>query len=342
MDQFTVLSRLTELRRRAPSFKQEVEERHRRAVGLLNQFLERFPFRNPGAIDALRYEEVYSPGSGDYFFYWLEHKLRDLGAIAVGSTRPYVNAANNLEAFKGLLWVTVDDGKSLAEKVDAGWDKIKGFGGDRHIAKKIIYLYNHEEAFPIYKTEDLKQFVEELGGRPEEEAEKRIRKPFEQLTVGEKWQLLTELLAEIREGASELRELDNIELGYLLYTEIEPKAPRLSGVQQPLASTPLSPCGLLFEPRNEAELLLLFGRYHRELGFPYIMAVRDRFPDILAIDEGGKVKSIELELRSSSFPQHAHRIEDCDHIICWEDDWEAPEEAAGKIISLKDKIKDII
>ncbi|MEM2126609.1 MAG: hypothetical protein QXH67_00090 [Candidatus Bathyarchaeia archaeon] len=337
------MARLDDVRVRAPSFKEEVRERYDRAMGLLKQFLERFPFHvSPRAIEELRYEDVYSPGSGDYFFYWVEHRLRDLGAIAVGSTRPYVNAADNLNVFKGLLYSAVERGRSLAEKVDAEWNMIKGFGGDRHIAKKIIYLYNHKEAFPIFKTEDFKQFVEELGINPEKEAETRLRRPFEQLTVGEKWQLLTQLLKEIRESAPELRELDNLMIGYLLYAEIEPKAPRLSGTQALLPSTPLSPCGLLFEPRSEAELLLLFGRYHRELGFPYILAVRDRFPDIIAIDEDGELKRIELELKSRSFPQHEHRLEDCDHIICWEDDWEAPEEAAGKILSMKDRIRDII
>jgi hypothetical protein len=135
----------------------------------------------------------------------------------------------------------------------------------------------------------------------------------------------------------EFRDLDNLEMGYLLYGEIGPRPP-----PPPIPPAPMSSCGLLFEPRTEAELLLLFGMYHRELGFPYIIAARSTFPDVIAIDGAGEVKRIEFELNSSTFQAHGHSQEDCDYIICWNDDWDAPEEVAEKIISLKDKIKDII
>jgi hypothetical protein len=89
--------------------------------------------------------------------------------------KPYVNVSENLEKFRELLRIAVDGGKSLAEKVDADWHRIKRLGGNRHIAKKIIYLYNPDRAFPIFKSEDL-QFVEELGRKPESESLVRLKK----------------------------------------------------------------------------------------------------------------------------------------------------------------------
>jgi hypothetical protein len=55
--------------------------------------------------------------------------------------------------FKQLLKIAVDPNRTLADKVDAGWDGIPGFGGDRIIAKKIIYLFNLGDALPIISKE---------------------------------------------------------------------------------------------------------------------------------------------------------------------------------------------
>ena len=335
---------IDELRERAPVFEEEMSERHEECLRLLNQFLERFPFhRDEKAIDKLTPDEVYCPGSGDYFFYWVEHKLKPLGHIAVGSNKPYINAKNNLDKFKNLLKIVVDRDKSLAEKVDADWPSIKGLGGDRIVAKKIIFLYNSDKAFNIFKTVEFEQILSELGIKFQAKAKKRTGKDYGDLSTGEKWQLLTELLSEFRESIPEIKHWDNMMIGFFLYSEINPRINRLSQtIVGGRAPTPLSKCGLLFEPRKEIELLILFAMYHRELGFPYILRVGEDFPDMTVIDENGEIKNIEFELYSKSFLLHKHDHKKCDYIICWEDNWDAPDEIAGKIISLKDRIRDII
>ena len=58
---------------------------------------------------------------------------------------------------------------------------------------------------------------------------------------------------------------------------------------------------LLFEPVDEMGLVYLFARHHREIGFPFIVKLRSKYPDVIAIDTKGERKLIELEFRSSSF-----------------------------------------
>lgn len=76
---------------------------------------------------------------------------------------------------------------------------------------------------------------------------------------------------------------------------------------------------LLFEPVDEMGLVYLFARHHREIGFPFIVKLRSKYPDVIAIDTKGERKLIELEFRSSSFN---HDPKGCDYIVCWIDDLE--------------------
>ena len=58
---------------------------------------------------------------------------------------------------------------------------------------------------------------------------------------------------------------------------------------------PLHPLGILFEPEYEQEVVYLFSVFHRELGFPYIIKIRNEFPDALVMDKKRNVKKIEFE-----------------------------------------------
>ena len=76
---------------------------------------------------------------------------------------------------------------------------------------------------------------------------------------------------------------------------------------------------LLFEPVDEMGVVYLFAKHHREIGFPFIVKLRSKFPDVIAIDTKGATKLIELEFRSSNFN---HDPKGCDYIVCWNDDLE--------------------
>jgi hypothetical protein len=300
------------------------------------EFLKRYPFReHPELIDDLTPDSIYRRGAEDYFFLWVEHKTRSLGAIFTYGGLVYPNAIANIDKFRSLLKIAVEDTKPLREKIDAPWEDIKGFGGDKLIAKKIIFLYYPDKVIPIFKTDQLERMAENLAVN-EEELDKRAgelyKKRYSDLTLGERYELLNGILMEIKNNVEEFKNWDNAYFTRFLYS-IYPKL----GKERKLR--PLAPKGILFSPVDELGVACLFFMYHERLGFPYIVKVSSRFPDVKAIDEDGESVSIELEYRTSDFIAHGHPPEDCDYIVCWENDLgEAPVSEFPQIISLKDEM----
>lgn len=82
--------------------------------------------------------------------------------------------------------------------------------------------------------------------------------------------------------------------------------------------------------------------YHNELGFPYVVSIGSSFPDAIALNKKGESVSIEFEYAALNFQAHEHDADECDYIVCWEDNRpDAPEEIRSKIISLKKQLHDI-
>ena len=152
------------IREKAKEFdrSQEIEKEINARLELLKEFRDKYPFKNdPDSIDKLIADDLFKVGE-DYFFKWIEHTLRPLGSITLGSAAVWRNAFKQIEEFKDLLRIAVSD-RPLAKKVDAPWDRIRGMGGDRHIAKKIISCYD-DDVLPIFKTADLEHFYNEIIG----------------------------------------------------------------------------------------------------------------------------------------------------------------------------------
>jgi len=82
---------------------------------------------------------------------------------------------------------------------------------------------------------------------------------------------------------------------------------------------------LNYAPLNEMGVILLFGYYLRDLGFSHLEEIRAGFPDAIGMQKVDERKyrrvRIEFEFKSRNFITHDHRVEDCDVIICWEDNW---------------------
>ena len=96
---------------------------------------------------------------------------------------------------------------------------------------------------------------------------------------------------------------------------------------------------LLFEPVDEMGVVYIFARHHREIGFPFIVKLRRKFPDAIAIDTKGERKLIELEFRSSNFN---HDPKGCDFIVCWVNDVEEKlKKRLPEIIDLKKELSNI-
>lgn len=300
------------------------------AIKVLTQFRKRFPFHtNPSKIDELKPEDVYSPRvSKDYFFYWLEYNLKPLGKMAVGSTIAHRHARQHLDDFKELLHSVVDQNLSLAEKVDLNWWKIKGIGGERIVAKKIISVY-HDDVLPIFKTSHLKHFHDALVGRG------TLPRNFERLSLGEKYQTLMEGLLKEKNRNDIVAHWDGPYFVKFLYDAYPTKGEKIE--QPPVSLDAVRVHGLNDFPRSEQEVLFLFSKLHSELGYPTVVKIQIEFPDIQALDERGDTIRIELEYRASHFEDHKHPPEKCEVVICWENDMgEAWPEHWPEIISLRE------
>lgn len=313
----------------------ELEE----AKSSLDAFLLKYPFRNdPSKIDELTEDKIYSVGSDDYFFLWIEYKTRKLGAIFTYGGKTYPNALSKIDLFKNLLKIIVDDSKGIQTKIDADWDQIKGFGGDRLIAKKILFCYYFDKVFPIFKTDHLELFAEKLNLDYKSESINQIGKTYESLSVGEKFQLLNNLILNYKNKF--LPDVVNYIFMRALYeyTDVQ----KASSITARKESKPLSKIGLLFSPRYEQEIVYLFSNFHKELGFPYIQSIQTSFPDVHAINSNRKNVRIELEVFSSDFLAHNHNKNECDYIVCWENDIVDIPEAFPEIIPLKDFIEEFL
>ncbi len=82
--------------------------------------------------------------------------------------------------------------------------------------------------------------------------------------------------------------------------------------------------GLQHAPVNEQGVVFLFGMICRELGY-VVEIVKPGFPDCEAKREvrpgmWQRVR-IEFEFRSRTFRSHGHDPDQCDVIVCWQDNW---------------------
>ena len=305
------------------------------AIGKHKEFLKLYPYReHPEEIDLLTPDRIYKPGADDYFFLWVEHKLRDLGHLRVGSASGWENARDNPEKLRELLRTAMDDSISISQRVDLHWEDIKYFGGDKQIAKKIIYCYYPDECLPAYKTEDLERFAGELGLEYKRKSHESFGKSYEMLSIGQKFEHLNNLLLSFRDKMEEIKDWTNALFMYFLYRVF----PSTKIPSSPRTEEPLHPLGLLFEPKNEQEIVYLFSVLHRDMDLPYIISIRSEFPDAIVMDKERNVQRIEFEVKASNFIQHGHDKDGCDFIVCWENDLDASDDMP-QIIELKDFVK---
>ncbi|MHA1665617.1 MAG: hypothetical protein ACTSVW_07285 [Candidatus Njordarchaeales archaeon] len=307
--------------------KFDIDKRIRREVDsnikLLEKFRRKYPFKaNPSLIDNLTPDDLFKVGE-DYFFRWIEHTLRPLGSISVGSAAVWRNACKQLEDFKDLLRIAVSD-RPLSEKIDAPWEKIIGMGGDKHIAKKIIACYD-DNVIPIFKTEHLEHFYDRLVGR--------LNYPsnYDSMSIGEKYEYLNQALLNLKEKTPETANWDNIYFMKFLYKKYPPPPPQYPKNRP--TPEPLNKLGLLFSPTSHDEVMFLFAKLHVKMGFPYIIKIQAEYPDVLVMDNDRSIKRIEIETYASQFN---HDPKGCDIIICWENDLPEIPNNWPEIIQLKD------
>lgn len=316
------------------------DERVKKAKKQLEEFTRRFPFRvNQKAIQNLTPRDIWEKGSKDSFFYWVQFGTYDVAHITVWSVGPFENARNGIHDFKKLLATIVDDSVSLHDKIDdPNWDKLGGFGGDRHICKKIVALFYPEKVLPIFNTKHLEYFASKIGIDPFHRMKELFQKDYddEKVTVGEQFEVLNDVLGRWRQDNAPAT--DSLVFTRYLYKTFPPPKPTPVSEQFGL----LSFAGLLFEPENEMGVVSLFSMYHRELDFPFIVKIQKGFPDATVIDTEGNTVTIEFEYIASNFIQHGHPQKGCDLIVCWENDLSQNQPLGPSILVLKDKMRSLI
>lgn len=305
------------------------------------EFIEKYPFREKrDLIDTLRDVDLYNPGKKDYFFYYVEHGLKCMGAISVGSDKPWRVAVENIEVFKRILKTLVDDSIPLRKKIDnPEIERLSYWGGDYLIVKKIISLYYPEEVIPIFKTEHLEKAVEKLklDDVVNAYARGKFGKDVLELKPGEKFEVYNNVLLKLKESIEQLKNWNNVIYMKFLYEALQLKEKEEEEV---IAPEPIYVKPLIFAPQNEFEVLLIFSKYHEELGFPYVLKYNpNKFPDAVVIDINRNLKTVELELYASNFIEHGHNPEEVDYIICWENDLPEKDPLNKKVIELRKLVK---
>lgn len=214
------LSKYEKLKQKAKTFKENFKEEYKDLEDIYDEFINLYPFKeHPEKIDSITSEDIYNPGKKPYFLYYIERKLP--GSLRVGNANFAVNARNQIWKFKELLHIAVDDSVSIAEKVDAPWQDINYWGGDKHIAKKIIYSYNPKKILPTFKTEHLEHFVKELIGKEFRTNPNKYKKPYDNLSLGEKFEYLNDILINFKDNFID-PEMDNLSFGWFLYDYSHP------------------------------------------------------------------------------------------------------------------------
>ena len=99
--------------------------------------------------------------------------------------------------------------------------------------------------------------------------------------------------------------------------------------------------GLQHAPINEQGVVLLFGMVAFELGF-VVESVATGFPDCEAkrrVDRHGEKWErvrIEFEYKSRNFRDHGHDPNQCELVVCWEDNWP---ECPIEVLELKSAVE---
>lgn len=179
------------------------------ALQRLFAFNDIFPFKkHPEMIDDLEPEQVYTKGS-DSLFGWIIYKLKDAGYVkSYPST--FFNAKTKLDVFKKLLKIVVDDSISIEKKINAPWQSITQMGGEKTLAKKIIFCFN-PTILPIFKPEDFEFFYKKLVN------EKLPSSNYYNTSLGRKFSVLNEALLNVKNSCELTKKWSNIYFMWFLY-----------------------------------------------------------------------------------------------------------------------------
>jgi hypothetical protein len=139
------------------------------------------------------------------------------------------------------------------------------------------------------------------------------------------WGDVLDVIARDREAVMDGRR----GLGTTLKTTLSSMNGRMSRPRylkdQPIYGRPMMDMALALAPTNEMGVVFLFGTVAKELGY-MVVRLQAEFPDCEAFREVEPERwqrvRIEFEFESRNFLVHGHRVDECDLIVCWKNNWE--------------------
>jgi hypothetical protein len=189
------------------------------ALGALKEFRQKFPFtENLASIEWLDPDKLFkiNPDETGEFFIFLEKRFNPPGSLSQNSANVYRNARLQIKEFRNLLRIAVDDRKSLAQKVDAPWERIGGLSQDKALAKKIIYCFNSEKGtvLPVFSTQHLRHFTNRVVDYSSG--------PTKYLSQGQEYEHYTAELLKAKNGLPTTKNWDNLYFTRFLYQTYPP------------------------------------------------------------------------------------------------------------------------
>lgn len=118
------------------------------------------------------------------------------------------------------------------------------------------------------------------------------------------------------------------------------KALTVADRKRSIVGDPINFKEMMYGPLNENGVIFLFSKVHDKLGIN-VEAIQPTFPDAKGrekVGKGWKDVWIEFEYKSSAFREHGHDPNQCDIIVCWEDDWK---DCPIRVVELKSVIQNL-
>lgn len=185
----------------------------------LKDFRQKYPFtENLRTIEWLDPDKLFklNPDEIGEFFRFIEIYLKQIGPANQSSSNVYRNARLQMGEFKKLLRTAVDDRKSLAQKVDAPWERIGGLGQDKVLAKRIIYCFNYEGGMvmPIFSNQHMRHFVNRVADTSSGQTK--------YFSLGQEYQHYTEELLKAKNSALPTKGWNTLYFTRFLYATYPP------------------------------------------------------------------------------------------------------------------------
>ena len=98
--------------------------------------------------------------------------------------------------------------------------------------------------------------------------------------------------------------------------------------------------GMVYAPLNESGVVFLFGKVAEDLNM-YVEEIRPEFPDAIArrfTGKGWERLRVQFEYRAGQFRQRGLSGEQCDLVVCWENDWP---DCPIEVLELRDRVREM-